>query len=151
MLIMKYLMLNGKFLILTKRSTYLKWALPDTNSFCVPPHLSTHFLFVGRQWHPTPVLLPRKSHGRRSLVGCSPWGRQSRTRLKRLSSSSSSMLHSPSLTFLEFQRADLASYLSGKGRNAEMKEEQSRNNSAVIKHSPSRNVYYTIFEFFCRK
>ena len=28
-----------------------------------------------RQWHPTLVLLPGKSHGRRSLVGCSPWGR----------------------------------------------------------------------------
>ena len=28
-----------------------------------------------RQWHPTPVLLPGKSHGWRSLVGCSPWGR----------------------------------------------------------------------------
>ena len=27
-----------------------------------------------RQWHPTPILLPGKSHGRRSLVGCSPWG-----------------------------------------------------------------------------
>ena len=27
------------------------------------------------QWHPTPVLLPGKSHGWRSLVGCSPWGR----------------------------------------------------------------------------
>ena len=27
-----------------------------------------------RQWHPTPVLLPGKSHGLRSLVGCSPWG-----------------------------------------------------------------------------
>ena len=27
-----------------------------------------------RQWHPTPVLLPGKSHGRRSLVGWSPWG-----------------------------------------------------------------------------
>ena len=27
-----------------------------------------------RQWHPTPVLLPGKSHGRRSLVGCSPSG-----------------------------------------------------------------------------
>ena len=26
------------------------------------------------QWHPTPVLLPGKSHGWRSLVGCSPWG-----------------------------------------------------------------------------
>ena len=29
-----------------------------------------------RQWHPTPVPLPGKSHGRRSLVGCSPWGRE---------------------------------------------------------------------------
>ena len=27
-----------------------------------------------RQWRPTPVLLPGKSHGQRSLVGCSPWG-----------------------------------------------------------------------------
>ena len=27
-----------------------------------------------RQWHPTPILLPGKSHGRRSLVGCGPWG-----------------------------------------------------------------------------
>ena len=27
-----------------------------------------------RQWQPTPVHLPGKSHGRRSLVGCSPWG-----------------------------------------------------------------------------
>ena len=26
------------------------------------------------QWHPTPVLLPGKSHGQGSLVGCSPWG-----------------------------------------------------------------------------
>ena len=29
-----------------------------------------------RRWHPTPVLLPGKSHGRRSLVGCSPWGQE---------------------------------------------------------------------------
>ena len=28
-----------------------------------------------RQWHPTPGLLPEKSHGWRSLEGCSPWGR----------------------------------------------------------------------------
>ena len=28
-----------------------------------------------RQWHPTPVLLPGKSRGLRSLVGCSPWRR----------------------------------------------------------------------------
>ena len=29
-----------------------------------------------RQWQPTPVLLPGKSHGWRSLVGYSPWGRE---------------------------------------------------------------------------
>ena len=35
-----------------------------------------HLVFpIIRQWHPTPVLLPGESHGRRSLVGCSPWGR----------------------------------------------------------------------------
>ena len=28
-----------------------------------------------RQWQTTAVLLPGKSHGQRSLVGCSPWGR----------------------------------------------------------------------------
>ena len=37
---------------------------------------TTHTLFWRRQWHPTPVLLPEKSHGQRSLVGCSPWGRE---------------------------------------------------------------------------
>ena len=31
-------------------------------------------MFQRRQWHPTQVLLPEKSHGWRSLVGCSPWG-----------------------------------------------------------------------------
>ena len=30
---------------------------------------------VRRPWNPPPVLLPGKSHGRKSLVGCSPWGR----------------------------------------------------------------------------
>ena len=29
-----------------------------------------------RQWQPTPVLLPGKSHGWRSLAGYSPWGRK---------------------------------------------------------------------------
>ena len=38
-----------------------------------------------RQWHPTPVLLPGKSHGWRSLVGCSPRVSKSRTRLTSLS------------------------------------------------------------------
>ena len=37
-----------------------------------------------RQWHPTPVLLPGKSHGRRSPVGCSPWGREESDTTERL-------------------------------------------------------------------
>ena len=43
----------------------------------VPPQASLPALpttWRRRQWHPTPVLLPGKPHGR-SLVGCSPWGR----------------------------------------------------------------------------
>ena len=49
------------------------------------PHKHTYILtflisvrysmYWRRQWQPTPVLLPGKSHGWRSLVGCSPWGR----------------------------------------------------------------------------
>ena len=33
------------------------------------------------QWHPTPILLLGKSHGWRSLVGCSPWGLEGQTQL----------------------------------------------------------------------
>ena len=34
-----------------------------------------------RKWHPTPVFLPGKFHGQRSLAGYSPWGCKSQTRL----------------------------------------------------------------------
>ena len=33
------------------------------------------FMHWRRTWQPTPVFLPGESHGRRSLVDCSPWGR----------------------------------------------------------------------------
>ena len=33
---------------------------------------------------PTPALSPGKSHGRRSLVGCSPWGREESDTTERL-------------------------------------------------------------------
>ena len=41
-------------------------------------------LYWRRQWHPTLVLLPGKSHGWRSLVGCSPWGRTESDTTERL-------------------------------------------------------------------
>ena len=34
-----------------------------------------------RKWQPTPVFLPRESHGQRSLTGYSPWGCKSWTQL----------------------------------------------------------------------
>ena len=43
------------------------------------------FLFLSKpslKWHPTPVLLPEKSNGRRSLVGYSPWGCEQWKRLR---------------------------------------------------------------------
>ena len=42
------------------------------------------FKYWRRQWPPTPVLLPGKSHGRRSLVGCSPWSRKESETTERL-------------------------------------------------------------------
>ena len=43
----------------------------------VGPHAKCLFDdFIRTCRHPTPVLLPGKFHGRRSLVGCSPWGRE---------------------------------------------------------------------------
>ena len=47
------------------------------------PFFPSYLKYI-RQWHPTPVLLPGKSHGRRSLVGCSPWGRQESDTTERL-------------------------------------------------------------------
>ena len=37
-------------------------------------YISSFTDYWRRQWHPTPVLLPGKSHGWRSLIGCSLWG-----------------------------------------------------------------------------
>ena len=38
------------------------------------PSIIEQLIVRRRQWQATPVHLPRKSHGQRSLVGCSPWG-----------------------------------------------------------------------------
>jgi len=46
------------------------------------------FMQWRRKWHPSPMFLPRESQGRGSLVGCLYGDAQSRTRLKRISSSS---------------------------------------------------------------
>jgi len=47
------------------------WSPPHSFQ-CLP---SSDYLHGWRRaWHPTPVSLPRESHGQRSLAGYSPWG-----------------------------------------------------------------------------
>ena len=41
-------------------------------------------IYWRRKWRPTPVLFPGESHGWRSLVGCSPWGREESDTAKQL-------------------------------------------------------------------
>ena len=38
-----------------------------------------------RKWQPTPIFLPRESHGQRSLVGYSPWGHKESDTTEQLS------------------------------------------------------------------
>ena len=40
--------------------------------------------FRRRRWHSTPVLSHGESHGQRSLIGCSPWGREKSDTTERL-------------------------------------------------------------------
>ena len=59
----------------------LMMEIPETPSGTSPPTNQKNIMHPKaitwrRQWHPTPVLLPGKSHGRRSLVVCSPWGHE---------------------------------------------------------------------------
>ena len=51
--------------------------LEESTKFAITNTTISHDYYNARrrQWHPTPVLLPGKSHGQKSLVGCSPWDR----------------------------------------------------------------------------
>ena len=63
---------SGDKIELKKQQLYLQWCWLGRTSY----FRRTMCVEWRRQWHPTPVLLPGKSHGWRSLVGCSPWGHE---------------------------------------------------------------------------
>ena len=65
---------SNQIWVLYFQITWLSWLLASDNKYTLNTFLEK-FGGCRRQWHPTPVLLPRKSYGWRSLVGCSPWGR----------------------------------------------------------------------------
>ena len=56
-----------------------RWFFPSVNIW---QYLEA--ILQRRQWHPTPVLSPGKSHVRRSLVGYSPWGHKESDTTERL-------------------------------------------------------------------
>ena len=60
-------MTTGKTIALTRRTFVEKVMSLFFN-------MLSRLVIWRRQWQPTPVLLPGKSHGWKSLVGCSPWG-----------------------------------------------------------------------------
>jgi len=71
----RYTYLNAEFQRITRKDK--KALLNDQCKEIEENHRmgKTRDLFRRRQWHPTPVLLPGKSHGWKSLVGYSPLGR----------------------------------------------------------------------------
>ena len=77
---------TSKTFISTVKETFLEKGFPggtdDKESACNAAVLETRFnpwarkILWRRKWQPTPVFLPGESHGQRSLVGYSPWGRK---------------------------------------------------------------------------
>ena len=61
------------------KKNWISWSLSKSFIF-----KRKFYLWSLRQWQPTPVLLPGKSHGRKSLVGCSPLGRYESDTTERL-------------------------------------------------------------------
>ena len=61
---------------------YAKWKMCLSSIYELK--LITWYKRRRRKWQPTPVSLPGKSHGQRSLVGCSPWGCKESGTIKQL-------------------------------------------------------------------
>ena len=62
----------------------------ETRKDCLPViflifFINWRIIALRRAWQPTPVFLPGESHGQRSLVGYSPWGRKESDVTERLS------------------------------------------------------------------
>ena len=57
------------------------------------PRFSQSLGPLKREWQPTPVFLPGKSHGRGRLAGCSPWGCKEPDTTERLSTHLQTFLH----------------------------------------------------------
>jgi len=84
-------MTTGKTIALTRRNFVNKVMSLLFNTL-------SRLVMRRRQWHPTPVLLPGKSHGWRSLEGCSSWGHRESDTTERLH------FHFSLFTFMHWRR-----------------------------------------------
>ena len=74
-----------KFISLNQATYFSNILAQILSTYCNHVNLGDYILMERRrQWQPTPVLLPEKSHGQRSLVGCSPWGQEELDMTERL-------------------------------------------------------------------
>ena len=63
----------------------LEWSFEGAPTlFC--PWTAGFKSYLRKKWQPTPIFLPRKFHGLRSLVGYNPWGRKESDMTERLRS-----------------------------------------------------------------
>ena len=73
-------------------SSVLAWKIPGMGEPGGLPSMGSHRVGHNwsdeaawrRKWQPTPIFLPGESHGRRSLVGYSPWGHEELDMTERL-------------------------------------------------------------------
>ena len=86
-----YKSVRGAFLCLSHTHTDIhihEHIHPQTyTNVTVSQHINIYVYFWRRKWQPTPIFLPGKSHGLRSLEGCSSWGRKESDTTERLSTS----------------------------------------------------------------
>ena len=76
--------LATRVIYLTSLSLIFSWGLKESDTTEQLNWTELSLILQRRHWRPTPALLPWKSHGWRSLVGCSPWGRQESDTTERL-------------------------------------------------------------------
>ena len=84
--VLKLVMLTKGFLFLLLRSVF---TIPTREAPIYQCRRHRFDPWVGkipwrRKWQPSPVLLPGKSHGQRSLEGCIPWGHKELDTTERL-------------------------------------------------------------------
>ena len=75
--------LSHPYMTTGKTKALTRWIFVD-KVMSVLFNMLSRLVIRRRQWQPIPVLLPGKSHGQRSLVACSPWGREESDTTERL-------------------------------------------------------------------